>query len=472
MTASPLMSQSFYAYVCLPFVELAHETVIQLGPVIFWPASQSSQFIDAKDQEIFQSYLESISHIKAPCIDNRETLVNTAILDLKKATCISIAESIPKELRDSILTDALYLLYFGCTFRNLYYGQEMPSFNAFRKLIPASSEFIHTKKNWENLSIHEIDREETICLHVVDPEIFHALGKGLETVYQPVSHSTQEDLDQQSSELYKRLIRAIRYLVDRFFPRFVNLFSKEVHFSAELFEAEDVIFLASGFEALFNINEKQPAPDFKHKFRSLLYLKYGPAVEIFWKWVDDFYRVKYTITHGETFLNPYFRLNPNFEISHIFLGIKLFVYAVYYTLFQHQLVHSTHVDPYTPPDFKWIHPQEVMLFFWTEENLLQRLSLLIRQIRQDPNKAELYADVHLLSHLCTSLYDLYYFQRLKYKKETVRFIPSPVVRLKNSGNDILAQLNEEQKAHPHGTLFKILPPDFTQVLKQRLSASS
>ena len=137
-----------------------------------------------------------------------------------------------------------------------------------------------------------------------------------------------------------------------------------------------MIFIASSFEALFDINDKQAAADFKHKLRPLLHLKYGKPVELFWKWVDDFYEVKRHIVHGgDHILDPFFRYNPNFEISHILIGIKLFVYSVYYTLFQYRLLHSIHEDPFTPPDFKWIHPEEILLFFWTESFLLHKLSL-------------------------------------------------------------------------------------------------
>ncbi|MBS4163903.1 hypothetical protein PRO82_001211 [Candidatus Protochlamydia amoebophila] len=56
---------------------------------------------------------------------------------------------------------------------------------------------------------------------------------------------------------YKRLILSIRYFVDCFFQRFVNLFEKEVQFSEYLFEPEDVAFLASSFATLFDLNDQQ-----------------------------------------------------------------------------------------------------------------------------------------------------------------------------------------------------------------------
>ncbi|MBS4163902.1 hypothetical protein PRO82_001210 [Candidatus Protochlamydia amoebophila] len=95
--------------------------------------------------------------------------------------------------------------------------------------------------------------------------------------------------------------------------------------------------------------------------------------------MDDFYKVKRKIIHGGTTPDPLFKLNPNFEISHISIGIKLFIYSVYYMLYRYKLTHSTHADAYTPPDFKGIHSEEVLLFFWTELSLLNKLNVYTKQ---------------------------------------------------------------------------------------------
>jgi hypothetical protein len=463
MAKHPIDFQAFHLYACLPFVELDHESMIQIGPVIFWPASKSKEFLDADFHSLFQAYMRAMSQIKAPTKDPEGHFVNTRTLTPKGTTCVSIAEDIPSELRELILIDSLYLLYFACTFRNLYYGQEIPSFNAFRKMIPASFDFIRTKQNWEDLYIEETDHEETICLHIVDPEICLGLGKALNAIYQnPIPQ------EKELIQAYKRLIRSIRYLVDRFFQRFVNLFGKGLNFSEEIFEPEDVIFLASSFETLFDLNDKHPAADFKHKLRPLLHLKYSKPVEIFWKWVDDFYGVKRRIVNGDPFLDPLFRLNPNFEISHIFLGIKLFIYAVYYNLFKFHLLQSAQVNLYTPPDFKWIHPEEILLFFWTESTLLRKLNLFIKQTEQEPIKEELLADIHLLTHLFVSLYERYDRQQQLTGQGVVRFIPTPVKELKEAGYPILDHLKQAQIINPKKSILQVIHPHFIQVLQERL----
>lgn len=456
-------SQDFKLYACLPFVELAHESTIQLGPVIFWPASKSDKFLQPDVHSSFQEYMQAISQIRARCQDTEGQFVPTMTLTPKGTTCVSIAEDIPSEMREFVLIDSLYLLYFACTFRNLYYGQEIPPFNAFRKMIPASFNFIGIKQNWENLYIEETNREETICLPIVDSEICRGLGKALDAIY--TSTTSQ---DPAYIQAYKRLVRSIRYLVDRFFQRFVNLFGKGLNFSEEIFEPEDVIFLASSFETLFDINDKNPAADFKHKLRPLLHLKYSRPVEIFWKWVDDFYEVKHRIIHGEPFLDPLFRLNPNFEISHIFLGIKLFVYSIYYNLFKFHLLRSTHVDFYTPPDFKWIHPEEILLFFWTEPALLRKLSILLKQAEEGPIKEEVLADMHFLTNLFVSLYERYYLREQLKGQGIVRFIPTPIDDLAVVGYEIIEKLKEKKKRKSKESLFQVIHPNFIEALENRL----
>ncbi len=460
------VSKDFHLYAYLPFVELAHESIIQLGPIIFFPASKSQEFLTLEDHHSFEAYIQAMSQMKTHRLHEAD-FVNTNQLILQQTTCISMASTISPELRDFILIDSLYLLYFACTFRNLYYRKAVPSFNALRKLIPASLEFIKHKSNWENSYIDQMYREETACIHLVDSEICQGLGRALEAIYQ----DNLPPEEQAMRQYYKRMVRSIRYLVDRFFQRFINLLGTGLHFSDEIFKPEDVIFLVSSFEALFDINDKQPAADFKHKLRPLLHLKYGKPVELFWKWADDFYETRRRIVQGDVILDPLFRFNPNFEISHILIAIKLFIYSVYYTLFKNHLLQSIHEDLYTPPDFKWIHPEEILLFFWTEPNLLSKLSLFIRQIQYEPLTSEiqeeLYADIHLLTHLFVSLYENYY---LKPQSPEIRFIPTPLAELIIPGNQILESLKQEQLDNPKGTLLTTIHPNFFEDLKERLHA--
>ena len=456
-------------YACLPFIELAHESTIRIGPVIFWPSSRAEEFLPPMLIPKFQEYLKELSQIKTSCTgqgnQQGNQFVNTVTLTPKATTCISISKSIPSPMRENILIDSLYLLYFACTFRNLYYGQEIPTFKAFRKMIPASEDFFLEKGNWNELHIYETDREETVCIHIIDKDICDGLGKALDSIY------LQSDViqDPEFVQGCKRMIRSIRYLIDRFFQRFVNLFESGLNFADELFEPEDVIFLATSFETLFNIDKShEMAADFKHKLRPLLHLKYTKPIEIFWKWVDDFYEVKRLVVSGESCSDPLFRTNPNFEVSHILLAIKLFVYSVYYYLYKYQLLESTHVDPYTPPDFKWIHPEEILLFFWTEGSVLEKVKLWIKDSEQGALDNEAFADLNLLTTLFVSLYDRYYLSDQQRGEGIVRFIPTPLAELTLDGKHILEKLKEIKSSESNEILIQNVHPYFVAVLEDRL----
>lgn len=449
------MNQHYHLFACLPFVELAHQAAIQIGPITFWPASKYQENISLHAHLDFQNYINTIGEVKALANKNHEW-VNTIKLNPHSTTCVSINNEIPEKEREALLIDSLYLLYFACSFRNLYYGDEIPPFGPFRKMIPASLEFIQNKSNWESIHIKEIDREETLCIHLPDHEICQAFGKMLNAIY------TNSLSSNQIGE-FKRIIRAIRYLVDRLFQRFVNLFSKELTFSDAIFEPEDVILLTTGFESLFDINDKNAASDFKHKLRPLLHLKYSRPLEIFWKWIDTFYDLKRNIVHGGNTKDSCFKHNPNFQISHLFIGIKLFIYSVYYMLFKNKLISSKSYDPYTPPDFKWIHPEEVLLLFWTEDSLLKKLENFMNQLLEGKgNHEELKAEIHLLSNLFIALQERFFEQP---PRTGVTFIPSSKESLKDSINKILSMLEQP--------LFSgIISDHLSEHLKARLTNNS
>lgn len=443
----------YLPYACLPFVELGHKSSIQMGPITFWPASQLATFTPENSHSPLESYLKSIVQVKTRT-ETDSQLVNTVKIPLDGTTCVSIDNTVNNDKKEMLLIDSLYLLYFACTFRNLYYSNEIPSFNSFRKMIPFSYEFIRLEDYWKDLHITENAREETVCIHLVDMEICHSFGKILTTIY-----GNDLQIDQKTRDDYKRMIRAIRYLIDRFFQRFVNLFKKGITFSEVIFEPEDMIFLTTSFETLFDIDDKQATSDFKHKLRSLLHLKFSRPVEIFWKWVDNFYEIKRQIVHCGQNPDPSFKFNPNFEVSHIVLGIKLFIYSVHLLLHKYQLISDKTTDSFSPIDFKWIHPEEVLLFFWTEAYLLKKLELLLSQVFEKDNKnEEIFSDIHFLSNLFVSLQERYSNNS---KIEGIKFIPSDIKDIETS-IDKIKQFY--QKASEQDLLVKLFNERFIHLI--------
>ena len=65
MAIHQVATQNFLLYAYLPFVELAHESMIQFGPVIFWPASKSEEFLPQHLHSSFNDYLQVVGQIKA-----------------------------------------------------------------------------------------------------------------------------------------------------------------------------------------------------------------------------------------------------------------------------------------------------------------------------------------------------------------------------------------------------------------------
>lgn len=410
-TTKPSLSS---IYACLPFLEIEQDTTIQCGPVLFWPASQAKQHLSSASHDSFFKYLENIH------------------LPLQSTTCVSISEDIPSEVKDFVLVDSVYLLYFACTFRSLYYNTEVPHLNAFRKLIPASESFIKTPSNWSHIQIDSSKREQTVCIHLVDQDICQALGSALEAVY-----INPQNLPKEKVENYKRLIRAIRYFVDRFFDRFVNLLGQGLELPETLFEPEDIIFLASSFEALLNISGPHPTSDFKQKVRPMLHLKYSRPLETFWKWADGFYDIKRKIIYHGDNPDPFFRANKNFVVSFVYVGIKLFIYSIYYTLFQYKLIPSEELDLSAPPDFKWLHPEELILFFWTEENLLRKITLSLSSLTEQPNSPEYLLELRWLSNLYHEMFTRYYLRKSHHEDAAVEFFASARAEIEKEARAII-----------------------------------
>jgi hypothetical protein len=112
----------------------------------------------------------------------------------------------------------------------------------------------------------------------------------------------------------------------------VSLFGNNLNIPHLYFEAEDIVYLATSFEALFDLSDEHPHIEFKHKLRPMLGLRYSNSVELLWQWVDGFFSLREQIIHGRPLTETSFQANPNFDISYFYLVMKLFLYGVYWRL--------------------------------------------------------------------------------------------------------------------------------------------
>lgn len=439
MSTIKKLSQDFQVFACLPFITLAKEKSIHLGPVIFWSASSYREFIPEDRQEAFITYINSIGQIKALVDQAGHQLINTLKVSPEELTCISIDIKIAESQKQALLIDALYLLYFACTYRSLYFGNEIPSFNGFRKIIPASIDFIEDKANWKTLFIKENSREDLICIH--QPDDHTCLG--FATILSEIYHSYSQTEEQ--IEAPKRFVRALRYFIDRLFPGFVNLVSKGLEIDEDQNKAEDLIFLGASLEALLDINQEQPQADFKYKLRLILHFKFARPLELFWKWVDEFYETRKKFIHSGYSPDSYFHANPNFVIPLNFIGIKLFIYAVWQIL-QTQL-------PPKEIDLKPLPAEEIFLYFFTEESLLRKIERYLELLQEDPSEKELAKDIHNLASLFVKM------QQKNFTQHGIKFIPTPASEVLESSKKILTYPIE-------GAL---LPENFVELLQRRVA---
>ncbi|KAF3362046.1 hypothetical protein PHSC3_001357 [Chlamydiales bacterium STE3] len=424
-------------YACLPFVEFTREKGITLGPIHFWPSSTAKVHLPENFSSLFEEYIATVDKFSAKDLPR------------KAIACISINDTVPKDRRGSLLIDGIYLLYFASNFRNVYYSNEILKLSSFTKILPASEEIIKDRKIWTKTEISEGAREKAACISWVDEEIAQALGKALSIVYDPTSEYSAFDES-------IRLIRAIRFFVDRFFSKFENLLSYGLDLPPNLFEPEDILFLASSFDVLLTINDQQPASDFRQKVRPMLHLKFSKPVELFWKWVESFYLLKKQVIQGISRPEDLFTANPNFNVPLMHIGIKLFIYVLYYKLYENHWIASESTNRFIPPDFHWIHPQEILNFFWTEESILRKTSLLLMQRQQHREMSqENQSDLYLLSALFTSLMEKFYFPS---PSNYIKYIPTPESLLEPYITPILN----------YGLLSRdLLHPDFLTWLKKR-----
>lgn len=115
-----------YAY--LPFVKLAADQSIALGPVTFSPENN--------------------------------------------ITAISISLNVPPEKKESLFIDSLYLFYFAATFKELYHNTDIPHFKTFTKVLMAN-----------NRDKDPSSSQPSIVIDQLDSAIINALGKALNEIY-------------------------------------------------------------------------------------------------------------------------------------------------------------------------------------------------------------------------------------------------------------------------------------------------
>src|SRR5262249_55840243 len=131
-------------------------------------------------------------------------------------------------------------------------------------------------------------------------------------------------------------------------------------------------------------------------------LRFSKPMDVLWQFIDGFYRQRDHVVRGDDKADPHFKDNPTFVVSYVYLGMRLFLYAVYHRLDQAALQEAIQQGLAGRPAI-WFHPEEVLLYFWTEEALLHRIALAMLQLEQKPDDKEQQMDLRELTSLCVVL---------------------------------------------------------------------
>ncbi len=406
-------------YAILPLVDMQTAMPVHLGPVTFCAASMLGG--------------------DAP---------------VKQGTCVLVSEDVPSSEWHSLFLDAVCLLYFATIFPRLYVeGRALPFDSFTTYLLMSSSGAVRAECGTPFVVEH------------VDPEIAGGLGQALDLVYGDSPITADAD-----PALVRSLIRAIRYFVDRFITRFEDLAVPEEEVPSGCSQAEDIVFLVTACEALHHLGTQHPHIDFKHQLRPLLKIRHGTPVELFWKWVDGFFSLRHDLVWGKVLPDPVFRANPNFEIPYAYLGVKLFLYSVYHTMHDMELVPKySRGKSDEPLDFRWVHPEEILVYFWPETALLIRIWKLMHAIEKQPDREELRSDLNFLSKTFVYFVEHYYKPNEGPRPSAVVAHPTPFEEISEPILQVLQVLETpDLGARRRINIGAIVHPQFISALRQRL----
>lgn len=234
------------------------------------------------------------------------------------------------------ILDALHLLYFAANAHKAYYDQPVePLYNYY-----------------ENRS----EPPTVFAMEKVDTTIFNAFSELLKMT---------ENLETREEALH--IVQAIKCLNES-----IALIEKGT--TNECWHA--YLLISKGFEVLFSLNPSFPAPDLRQHMRPLLHLKFSQPVELLWKWVDQFYQSALAALSGAQMEDPLFIENPNVKTPLLLIAEKLLIFSIYSRLFAKNLLIGAPGTPSTPDDFKYIHPERVLVYFWTTETIEKKIALL------------------------------------------------------------------------------------------------
>lgn len=433
------MRDDFLIHSCLPFLTIAADQPVQLGPVLFFPADKAIEIFDVDGGGEFLTYLESLS------------------ITPQSAMGIALHTLIPDNQKDKLFLDALFVIYFIAIHRDLYQNLPIPSIRTFTKYISASEQFILANKGEAKLVTSF--RKTTVHFDQSDLALCEALGKVLHQVY----------LEDQCEQSKKSLIRSIRFFVDAFISQFENIIDTGVPLPNILFSPENVMCLNLAFEVLFDIDISHISSDFKQKLRPMLVLRYSRPVEMLWKWIDGYFGLFHSLTRSAEIPDIMFRANENYEFPFLHLGMKIYIYAVMHKLYLFKFLTPSYTTEDMPPFFHSIDPMEIIVYLWTEEGLLKKISIILMQLGTQPKNEELQNDVFRMTSVFNAKIRKFY---LKTPPSGIQFIPQENPQLEKYARSILDALPQTiERKGEQKTIKSFLPEYFEENIRNHILGS-
>lgn len=348
---------TFKLKACMPFVHLGREDVLDMGPVKFWRASVYKSFVQPNAITVFEEFIKQSG--KFSIMGNFRDRKITSTIPPEMMTCILVEEKYAtKDDVNELIHDASYLLFF-CN----HLSRNGGFLNPYLRKWTADESYL-THGRWRSFHHYEHQKEPQAEVRYLTDGLLESAGKLLKNKYL---------LKGKPSAFASRAIRSIQYFSRRFFD------TNREELIGLVMEPEDVVFLVTAFESLFDTNSeyqkwKNETPNFsnrivlKARLKKLLRLGDERPEAILEKWVEGIYDWRNEIAHGEHVKDRPFAGNPNHPISFLGLGMALFTFCIYLEFQKRRYFSKKQFD------LHYIRSKETLLpFLWTQNEVLKEI---------------------------------------------------------------------------------------------------
>lgn len=341
----------------MPYVHLSFMPTIEMGPVLFWRASEFQKYLPIHLHADFSDYLEWAGTFQA--FDNNRQRIQTLKIQSKEMTAISLNDSYGKGIvLDEFLFDAAYLLFFARNYGNIK-TDHPDALNPYLKIWNAESDYL-TSRKWGQHFHAERSRENPATFGNVSTYHIRASAQILEDKYKGTGNKKR---------LAMQFVRSLQYFSRRFLDQ-----EREplVRFASN---PEDIVFLVAAFESLFDTdslyqtkrktNKNYSTRDaLREKLAACLRLNNIKPVSILNKWVDGLYDLRNSIAHGKSLTDYIFTKNPNHPTSFVYSAVNIYLFCTFSEMA---------TQGYVLGNFPLAMIQSnIWPYFWTLEDLLSQ----------------------------------------------------------------------------------------------------